>query len=90
MSGPSTVRECRIGSVGGRSAVTRLLNRYGPPLAGLRGGDLVAAVKSAEGRSLLAEVLAAAPPLLAGTSNAELVAFVGADLVCLNLVDPSA
>jgi len=69
--------------------VTRILDRFGADLADLRGDDLVAAIRAAEGRTILAEVVAAAPPLLAGTSNAELVSAFGADLVCLNLVDPT-
>lgn len=68
--------------------MTRILDRFGPDLARLRGEDLVAAVRAAEGRTVLAEVVAGAPPLVAGTANAELVAAFGADLVCLNLVDP--
>lgn len=69
--------------------MTRLLDRYGPDLAALRGDALVEAVRQAEGRTILAEVVAGAPPLLAGTANPELVAAFGADLVCLNLVDPT-
>lgn len=69
--------------------MTRILDRFGADLADLRGDDLVAAIRAAEGRTILAEVVAAAPPLLAGTSNAELVSAFGADLVCLNLVDPT-
>lgn len=69
--------------------MTRILDRFGADLADLRGDDLVEAIRAAEGRTILAEVVAAAPPLLAGTSNAELVSAFGADLVCLNLVDPT-
>jgi len=69
--------------------VTRILDRFGADLADLRGDDLVEAIRAAEGRTILAEVVAAAPPLLAGTSNAELVSAFGADLVCLNLIDPT-
>jgi hypothetical protein len=69
--------------------MTRLLDRFGPGLAGLRGGGLRDAVAASEGRVVLAETVAGAAPLLAGTANAELVAAFGADLVCLNLVDPS-
>jgi hypothetical protein len=69
--------------------VTRILERYGPDLAALRGEALRAAVAAAEGRTLLAELIAGAPPVLTGTANPELAAAFGADLVCLNLVDPS-
>lgn len=69
--------------------MTRILDRFGPDLAALRGDELRRSVAAAEGRTLLAEVVATAPPLLAGTSNAELVAAFGADLVCCNLVDPA-
>ena len=69
--------------------MTRILDRFGADLADLRGDDLVEAIRAAEGRTILAEVVAAAPPLLAGTSNAELVSAFGADLVCLNLIDPT-
>lgn len=69
--------------------MTRILDRFGAYLADLRGDDLVEAIRAAEGRTILAEVVAAAPPLLAGTSNAELVSAFGADLVCLNLIDPT-
>lgn len=39
---------------------------------------------------MLAEVVAGAPPLLSGTANAELVAAFGADLICLNMIDPGS
>lgn len=68
--------------------MSRILDRFGTGLAELRGEALLEAIGSAEGRTVLAEVIAPAPPLLAGTSNAELVAAFGADLICLNLVDP--
>ena len=69
--------------------MTRLLDRFGPSLAALRGPELDEAIRASEGRTILAEVAAGAPPLLSGTSNAELVAAFGADLVCLNLVEPA-
>lgn len=69
--------------------MTRILDRFGADLADLRGSALVEAIRAAEGRTILAEVVAAAPPLLAGTSNAELVSAFGADLVCLNIIDPT-
>ncbi|HLU53540.1 MAG TPA: haloacid dehalogenase-like hydrolase [Acidimicrobiia bacterium] len=69
--------------------MTRILDRFGSDLAALRGDALADAIRAAEGRTILAEVVAGAPPLLHGTSNAELVCGFGADLVCLNLVDPS-
>lgn len=68
----------------------RLLDRFGADAAALKGGDLRAAIASSEGRIVMAEVVATAPPLLAGTSNPELVCGFGADLVCLNMVDPLA
>lgn len=71
-----------------RSA-TRLLDRFGPDLAALSGDELAAAITASEGRVLLGEIIANAAPLLAGSSNAELVAAMGADLICLNLFDPS-
>ncbi|MEX1164177.1 MAG: hypothetical protein WEB03_11415 [Nitriliruptor sp.] len=70
--------------------MTRILDRYGPDLAALRGPALLDAIREAEGRTVLAEVIASAPPLLTGTANAELVAAFGADLICCNLVDPAA
>lgn len=66
----------------------RLLDRFGPDLAALRGEDLLAAIRAAEGRTLLSEVVAGAPPLLASTANVELTAAFGADVICLNLLDP--
>ncbi len=69
--------------------MTRVLDLFGSALADLGGDDLVAAIRAAEGRTVMAEVVAGAPPLLAGTSNAELVSAFGADLVCLNLLDPA-
>jgi hypothetical protein len=68
--------------------VTRLLDLWGPALAELEGQSLRDAVVESEGRVVMAEVIAKAPPLLAGTSNAELVAAFGADLICLNMIDP--
>jgi len=70
--------------------VSRLLDRFGPALAGLHGQALHDAIIASEGRTLLAEVAVPSPPVLAGTANAELAAAFGADLVCLNLVDPTA
>lgn len=70
--------------------MTRLLDRFGPDLAALRGDELRDAIRASEGRTMLAEVVAPAAPLQAGTANAELVAAFGADLVCLNLADPTA
>ena len=70
--------------------MTRLLDRFGPDLAALRGDELRDAIRASEGRTVLAEVVAPAAPLQAGTANAELVAAFGADLVCLNLADPAA
>ncbi|CAN5694973.1 hypothetical protein BH24ACT26_BH24ACT26_12800 [soil metagenome] len=69
--------------------MTRLLDRYGPQLATLRGDALVDVVRASEGRTLLAEVVAHAPPLFPGTANAEIVAAFGADLICLNMASPS-
>ena len=68
----------------------RLLDRFGADAAGLEGDALVAAIAASEGRIVMAEVVTGAPPLLAGTSNPELVCAFGADLVCLNMVDPLA
>ena len=68
--------------------MTRILDLYGHGLASLKGPDLVAAIKAAEGRTLLAEIVAPSPPLVDAVSNVELVAAFGADLVCLNKVDP--
>ncbi|HUH06241.1 MAG TPA: hypothetical protein VML96_00405 [Egibacteraceae bacterium] len=70
--------------------MTRLLDRFGPDLARLSGAALGEAVLAAEGRTVMAEVIAPAPPLLSGTANAELMAAFGADLICINLVDPGA
>jgi hypothetical protein len=70
--------------------VTRLLDRFGADLATLRGDALLDAIRASEGRTVLAEIIATAQPLLAATSNAELVAGFGADLVCLNMVDPTS
>lgn len=67
---------------------TRLLDRFGPDLAALRGHDLRRAITASEGRVVLAEIVASARPLLRGTANAELAAAFGADLLCCNLVDP--
>ena len=69
--------------------MTRILDTYGSDLADLTGAALVEAIRASEGRTVLAKIVSSSPPLLAGTSNAELVAAFGADLVCLNLVDPS-
>jgi hypothetical protein len=66
----------------------RMLDRFGSDLAALRGDDLLAAIRAAEGRTMLSEIIAGSPPLLAGTANAELAAAFGADLLCLNLLDP--
>jgi hypothetical protein len=68
--------------------VTRILDLYGHDLASLRGPDLVAAIKAAEGRTLLAEIVAPSPSLVDAVSNLELAAAFGADLVCLNKIDP--
>jgi hypothetical protein len=68
--------------------VTRILDRWGTAMAGLRGEELRDAIAAAEGRTVLAELVAGAAPLLAGTANAELAAAFGADLVGLNMVDP--
>lgn len=68
--------------------MTRLLEMFGSPFAQLHGESLRAAIDASEGRTVMAEILASAPPLLAGTSNPELVSAFGADLVCLNMVDP--
>lgn len=70
--------------------MTRVLEMFGSPLAQLRGESLSAAIQGSEGRTVMAEVVASAPPLLAGTSNPELVSAFGADLICLNMVDPRA
>lgn len=70
--------------------MTRILDRFGPSLASLRGARLHDAIKASEGRTVLAEAVAGAPPLLTGTSNAELLAAFGADLICLNLAEPDA
>jgi hypothetical protein len=70
--------------------LTRLLDLWGRSLAELGGESLRDSVLGSEGRVVMAEVTAKAPPLLSGTSNAELVAAFGADLVCLNMIDPSA
>jgi hypothetical protein len=68
----------------------RLLDRYGPGLASLRGSELAGAIRASEGRTVMAEIIAGAFPLLSGTANAELVAAFGADLICLNMTDPAA
>jgi hypothetical protein len=68
--------------------VTRILDLYGHDLASLSGPDLAAAIKATEGRTLLAEVVGPSPALVDTVSNVELVAAFGADLVCLNMVDP--
>jgi hypothetical protein len=70
--------------------VTRLLDLWGGAMSELEGESLRDAIVSSEGRVVLAEVIAKSPPLLSGTSNAELVAAFGADLICLNMIDPSA
>jgi hypothetical protein len=70
--------------------LTRLLDLWGRSLAELEGESLRESVLGSEGRVVMAEVIAKAPPLLSGTSNAELVAAFGADLICLNMIDPSA
>ncbi|CAN5769993.1 hypothetical protein BH20ACT23_BH20ACT23_28850 [soil metagenome] len=70
--------------------MTRLLDLWGQELAELEGEELRDAIHESEGRVVMAEVVAPAPPLLAGTSNPELAAAFGADLICLNMVDPSA
>lgn len=68
----------------------RLLDRFGADAAALKGEDLRAAIATSEGRIVMAEVISGASPLLSGTSNPELVCAFGADLVCLNMVDPFA
>jgi hypothetical protein len=68
----------------------RLLDRFGGDAAALQGEALLAAIAASEGRTVMAEVVSVAAPLLAGTSNPEIVCAFGADLVCLNLVDPFA
>jgi hypothetical protein len=70
--------------------MTRLLDLAGPELAALRGGELIDAVRASEGRVLLSEVVAGVPPLVTGCSNLELVCAQGADLICLNLFDPTS
>lgn len=70
--------------------MTRLLDLAGAELAALRAGELIEAVRASEGRVLLAEVVAGSPPLLSGCSNPELACAQGADLVCLNLFDPTS
>jgi hypothetical protein len=70
--------------------MTRLLDLWGTELAELTGEMLRDAILQSEGRAVMAEVIAQAPPLLAATSNPELVAAFGADLICLNMIDPSA
>jgi hypothetical protein len=70
--------------------LTRLLDLWGHSMAELEGESLRDAVLRSEGRVVMAEVIAKASPLLSGTSNAELVAAFGADLICLNMIDPSA
>ncbi|MGH2697870.1 MAG: haloacid dehalogenase-like hydrolase [Actinomycetota bacterium] len=68
----------------------RLLDRFGGDAAALEGNALRAAIEASEGRIVMAEVVSVAAPLLAGTSNPEIVCAFGADLVCLNMVDPFA
>jgi hypothetical protein len=70
--------------------MTRLLDLWGPELAALKGTALVDAIRAAEGRTVMAEIVAGAPALLGETSNPELAAGFGADLICLNMVDPAA
>lgn len=70
--------------------MTRLLDLWGHELAELEGESLRDAVLGSEGRVVMAEVMAKVPPLLAGTSNPELAAAFGADLICLNMIDPRA
>ena len=70
--------------------MTRLIDLWGHELAELEGESLRSAIHSSEGRVVMAEVMATAPPLLAETSNPQLAAAFGADLVCLNMADPSA
>jgi hypothetical protein len=70
--------------------MTRLLDLAGAELAALRGGELTDAVRASEGRVLLSEVVAGSSPLLSGCSNPELVCAQGADLICLNLFDPTS
>jgi hypothetical protein len=70
--------------------MTRLLDLWGNRLAELEGEPLRDAIRASEGRVLMAEVVAHAPSLMAGTSNPELAAAFGADLVCLNMIDPRA
>ena len=70
--------------------MTRLLDLFGPEFAAIRGDDLVRAIKLSEGRTMLAEIGAPQPPIASPASNLELVAAFGADLVCLNMVDPTA
>jgi hypothetical protein len=70
--------------------MTRLLDLWGRELAELEGESLRDAILQSEGRAVMAEVIANAPPLLGGTSNPELVAAFGADLICLNMIDPTS
>ncbi|HWL65113.1 MAG TPA: haloacid dehalogenase-like hydrolase [Actinomycetota bacterium] len=70
--------------------MTRLLDLWGRELAELEGESLRDAILQSEGRVVMAEVIAHVPPLLGGTSNPELVAAFGADLICLNMMDPRA
>lgn len=70
--------------------MTRLLDLFGPEFSAIRGDDLVRAIKLSEGRTMLAEIGAPQPPIASPASNLELVAAFGADLVCLNMVDPTA
>jgi hypothetical protein len=70
--------------------MTRLLDLFGPDLASLSGEDLREAIVASEGRTFMAEAVAGSPPLLGTTANVELAAAFGADLICLNMVDPGA
>lgn len=70
--------------------MTRLLDLFGLELVSLRGNDFIRAVKLSEGRTILAEIGSPQPPIASPASNLELVAAFGADLVCLNMVDPAA
>ncbi len=70
--------------------MTRLLDLFGTELAALRGEDLISAINMSEGRTTLAEIVAPRPQVAPPASNLELVAAFGADLICLNMVNPGA
>ena len=65
----------------------RLIDTTARELTSYNKAELLTAISDSEGRTLAAETIGTVTPMLVNITNAEFVAFLGADLIMLNIFD---